>query len=129
MFTNINNHCEQTSSTFCSRNRAIAAQQFHHFWSKIHIQQRYTNIILEKKWRRSASVKLCVTMADRHGEFTTHQPSPPVCLVVICVDVKKKKKILKKCPTFFPCRSQPKRKNPRKKLADPSKIHLKKIAL
>ena len=42
-------------------------------------------------------------MADRHGEFTTHQPSPPVCLLVKCVDVKRKKKrILKKCPTFSP---------------------------
>ena len=40
---------------------------------------------------RNASVMLSVVMADRHGEFTTHQPSPPVCLMVICVDLKRKK--------------------------------------
>ena len=44
-----------------------------------------------KKRGRPASVKLCVVIADRHGEFTTHQPSPTVCLVVICVGVKMKR--------------------------------------
>ena len=43
---------------------------------------------------------VCVGRAARHREFTTHQPSPPDCPGVICVSVKKQKKIcLKKIPT------------------------------
>ena len=36
--------------------------------------------------------------AVRHGEFTTHQPSPPDCPEVTCVGVKKEKNTVKKNP-------------------------------
>ena len=64
-----------------------------------------------------------------------HPPTFPTCLPCgkkrkkkkMCRCKKKKKKInFKNCPTFVPCRSLPKEKNPRKKLADLPKIHLKK---
>ena len=56
-------------------------------------------------------------MKNRHGEFTTHQPSPPVCLVVVCIIVKTEKKNLNKYPTLFlQCRpkKKKKKKNPEK---------------
>ena len=83
-----------------------------------HINNRYIHLYHlqkkkeKKKQKKPASVKLNVVIADRHGEFTIHPPSPPVCLVVICRGVKRKKIFLKKYPTFFPCRSQPKDKTP-----------------
>ena len=54
-------------------------------------------------------------MADRHGEFTTHQPSPPVCLVVKCVDVKRKKNEFKKKYLTFSPVSPCQKKKPQEK--------------
>ena len=77
---------ERYEKCIYSINRGIAAQQFHHFWSKIHV------LMIYGKNGGNMLVSSCVFLiADRHGEFTTHQPSPPVCLVVKCVAVKMKK--------------------------------------
>ena len=65
---------------------------------------------------KPASVKLSVVMADRHGEFATHQPSPPVFFVVICIVVQTKKNTFKiNFLLYSPkCRSKKRRKTPEK---------------
>ena len=78
---------ERYEKCIYSINRGIAGPTIPPF-----LEQNTCTNDLWKKWGKHASVKLCVVIADRHGEFTTHQPSPPVCLVVKCVAVKMKKK-------------------------------------